>query len=347
MDLRDWIMGISKNKSDKLQCRKLMAINTAKLARQITWKSSKQTYCIGRLMADRHLVDDFYRAYAYLRWVDDIIDETDQTDEEQNCFIARQRKLVDDVFQGEFKGDVQPEEIILTDLVRNNPSPESGLESFIKNVFAIIEFDAQRKGRFINGQEFDWYIECLGKAVIDGLQYFIGNAHEYPDAANRYFAAKAAHITHLLRDTLDDIENGYINIPIEYLEKHPFDLTDASHPDFTEYVRERVALARKYFREGKKYIDDLTVLRCKIVGYWYCSRFEYILTTIDRDSFILRSHYGGFQKYLSITKIIGSLIAIPLCQLFSNGLQNNHNRKEEKISKKNGRTNERRGMAKD
>ncbi|MHC4638226.1 MAG: squalene/phytoene synthase family protein [Planctomycetota bacterium] len=294
-----------------------MTLNTAKLSRRITWKSSKQTYCIGRLMVDRHLVDDFYRAYAYLRWVDDIIDESHQTDRERNNFIALQRKLVDDTFQGEFNNGLQPEEQIFVDLVRNNPSSMSGLASFIKNVFAIVEFDARRRGQLIKEQELDWYIECLGKAVIDGLQYFIGHENVYSDAKNRHFASSAAHITHLLRDTVDDIKNGFINIPREYLEKHPFDITDLSHPDFIEYVRKRVTLARELFREGKKYIDSLTVLRCKIVGYWYCSRFEYILKTIERDGFLLRSHYGGVQKALSIAHMIWIAISIPLSQMFS------------------------------
>jgi hypothetical protein len=47
---------------------------TATLARSITWAGSKQTYYTARLMVDRDLMDDFYRAYAYFRWADDMID---------------------------------------------------------------------------------------------------------------------------------------------------------------------------------------------------------------------------------------------------------------------------------
>ncbi len=294
-----------------------MAIDTTKIARRITWKNSKQTYYIGRLMVDRHLVNDFYRAYAYLRWADDIIDEIDQTEADRGNFVTRQHKLIDEVFKGQMIADLQPEELILVDLVRNKSISESGLESFIKNVFAIIEFDARRKHRLITELELDWYIECLGKAVIDGLQYFIGSNYDYPDAANRHLASMAAHITHLLRDTVEDIANGFINIPKEYLDTHPLDLTDPSHPDFIAFVKERVSLAREYFREGKQYIDSLSVLRCKIVGHWYCLRFSFILKTIEQDGYILRSRYDGIQRYLLIGPMIWLLIVVPLSRLFS------------------------------
>ena len=43
--------------------------NTASLARSITRAGSIQTYFTARLMVDRDLVDDFFRAYAYFRWI--------------------------------------------------------------------------------------------------------------------------------------------------------------------------------------------------------------------------------------------------------------------------------------
>ena len=48
-----------------------MSDATAALARAITRAGSKQTYYTARLMVDKALVDDFLKAYAYFRWVDD------------------------------------------------------------------------------------------------------------------------------------------------------------------------------------------------------------------------------------------------------------------------------------
>ena len=161
---------------------------------------------------------------------------------------------------------------------------------------AIIEFDACRRGRLISEDELTWYSNCLGKSATDGLQYFIGNGHPYPNTEDRYLASIAAHITHLLRDMLLDTAEGYINIPREYLEAHGIGPEDVESPPFRAWVRGRVELARQYFREGKRYLDNLDVLRCKIVGYWYCARFEGVLDAIEREGYILRAVYGERHK---------------------------------------------------
>ena len=148
---------------------------TACLARSITWKGSKQTYLTAMLLVDRHLVDDFYRAYAYFRWMDDIIDESKISRAERLHFINRQRSLIDQLYAGQSCKELSPQEQILTELIHNDCKQHSGLQSFIRNMFAIIEFDALRKDRLIDTVELDWYLSTLSKSVTDGLLYFIGN----------------------------------------------------------------------------------------------------------------------------------------------------------------------------
>ncbi len=74
-----------------------MSDATAVLARSITRASSKQAYYTARLLVDKDLVDDFYRAYAYFRWADDIIDASSQSNDQHISFIKRQRELIDAV----------------------------------------------------------------------------------------------------------------------------------------------------------------------------------------------------------------------------------------------------------
>jgi phytoene/squalene synthetase len=273
------------------------------LAQSITWTGSKQTYYIARLMVDRPLMNDFYQAYAYFRWADDVIDVTAQSNDERSSFVQRQRALIEGLYQDEPQSDLTPEEEILADLIHRDRGKNRGLESFIRNMFAIIEFDAYRKGQLISRQELEWYTSCLGQAVVDGLQYFIGNGHPYPKADNRLLAAVAAHITHLLRDMLPDMEDGFINIPREYVQTHDVSLEDVSGSFFRAWVRDRVHQARQFFREGKLYLDTMDVLRCKIVGYWYCARFEGVLDAIERDEYVLRSEYKERHKFSTWLKL--------------------------------------------
>jgi phytoene/squalene synthetase len=275
---------------------------TASLAQSITRTGSKQAYHIARLMVDKDLVSDFYRAYAYFRWADDIIDVSSRSSDERISFIKRQRELIDCLYRNERPDDLIPEEEIIADLIshdradRSHPGEPSGLESFIHNMFAVIEFDAHRKGRLISQQELMRYSDWLSKSVTDGIQYFIGNGHPYPVTEGRYLAATAAHITHLLRDMLPDTADGFINISREYLEAHSIGPEDVGSAAFRAWVRGRVDQARQYFRDGGRYIDELDVLRCKIAASWYCARFEGILDVIERDGYVLRAVYNERSK---------------------------------------------------
>jgi hypothetical protein len=73
-------------------------------------------------------------------------------------------------------------------------------------------------------------------------------------------------------------------------------------------VKNRVQLARKYFAEGKQYLNDLPVLRCRIVGYWYCARFENILDLIEADDYRLRHGYSKPNKLITWIKFTGIAI---------------------------------------
>ncbi len=132
-------------------------------------------------------------------------------------------------------------------------------------------------------------------------------------------AATAAHITHMLRDMVLDTADGYINIPREYLEAHGISPEDVDSPPFRAWVQGRVEKARQYFREGKRYLDELDVLRCKIAGYWYCARFEGVLDTIERDGYILRAVYNERRKLSTWLKMAWLGVSVTLRHIARRG----------------------------
>jgi phytoene/squalene synthetase len=95
---------------------------------------------------------------------------------------------------------------------------------------------------------------------------------------------------------LADTADGFINIPREYLEAHGISPQDVDSAPYRAWVRDRVEQARRYFREGKRFFDELDLLRRKIVGYWYCARFEGLLNAIERDGYVLRAVYDERRK---------------------------------------------------
>ena len=279
-----------------------MSETTAALARSITRTGSNQTYHTIRLLVDRDLVDDCYRAYAYFRWADDIVDVSYRSIDERVSFIGQQRKLIDRLYTGERPDGLTAEEEMVADLIWRDEEENSGLRSFIYNFLSVIEFDAQRMGRLISQEELTWYSNAVGRAVTDCVLHFVGHGYPYPDTESRFLGPIGAHIAHMLRDMLADTADGLINIPREYLEANGILPEDVGAAPYQAWVRERVEQARQHFRDGKRFFDQLDLLRPKVVGYWYCARFEGVLNAIQRDGYVLRVAYNERRRPSSLLR---------------------------------------------
>jgi phytoene/squalene synthetase len=261
------------------------------LAAAITRAASKQTYYTIRFFADRKLVGDAYRAYGYFRWVDDVLDAESGSMSEKIAFANRQKNLLEDLYRGESRMDLCVEEQMLADLVRNDTGENPGLESYLRNMMAVMVFDAERRGRVISQAELSDYSRKLAVAVTDALYYFIGHDDPAPRHEARYLAVTAAHITHMLRDAWEDTGAGYFNVPGEYLQAHGISPQDVDSQTYREWVCSRVRLARRYFQAGQECTAQVKNLRCRLAGYAYTARFEWMLGAIERDHYCLRSEY--------------------------------------------------------
>lgn len=255
-----------------------------------------QTYLIIRFLVDKNLVDDCYRAYAYFRWVDDVIDDSSTTNSERVAFIQRQRALVDGLYKNKSPECLLKQEELIVDLINNDRIENSGLRSFIENFLAIIEFDTQRRGHFVTQNELRLYSNRIGIAVTDAIQYFIKNGHPYPKHPNQYAAATAAHLTHILRDIHEDFAVGYINIPAEYMHKNNLNPEHLDDYALQNWVHAQVKAAREGFRLGKHYIDQLEVLHCKIAAHLFCDRFEVVLNSLERSDYSLHASLNERSK---------------------------------------------------
>lgn len=267
------------------------ASSSSSLAAEITRSASRQTYYTIRLFADRKRVDDAYRAYGYFRWVDDVIDATTGTQEAKVAFAERQQALLNACYQGEVSGEESAEEQMLVDLVQHDTDMNNGLHAYLHNMMDVMIFDANRRGRTISQVELFEYSRKLSVAVTEALYYFIGHNDPSPVHEARYLAVTAAHITHMLRDAVEDVEDGYFNIPHEYLKLRNFSPKDVTCQAYREWVCGRVQLAREYFRLGRECMAKVKNLRCRIAGFAYTARFEWMLRTIERDRYCLRSEY--------------------------------------------------------
>ena len=261
------------------------------LAPSITKTASKQTYYTIHFLADRDRVADAFRAYAYFRWVDDILDTETGLSVERSAFIRRQESILESCYRGEAIRDVTIQEQMLIEMVQRDTEKNSGLQSYLRNMMAVMAFDAERRGRNISQNELNEYTRWLAVAVTEALHYFIGHDDYSPQNDARYLAVSAAHITHMLRDTYDDVQAGYFNIPREVLDANHITPQNVESQAYQAWVWGRVQLARSYFKYGKEHFRQVGNLRCRLAGFAYIARFEWLLDTIEREAYLLRPHY--------------------------------------------------------
>jgi len=267
------------------------------LAAAITKAASKQTYYTIRFFVDRGRVEDAYRAYGYFRWLDDVLD-SESSCEDDTCsqlekitFVNRQKSLLEACYRGEFPENLSAEEQMLVDLVRHDTEKNIGLQSYLRNMMAVMIFDASRRGHIISQAELSGYSHALAVAVTEALYYFIGHDDPSPRHEARYLAVTAAHITHMLRDAIEDVETGYFNTPREYLQANRLSPQDVENKSYRELVCGRVQLARIYFEAGREATAQVKNWRCRLAGYAYTARFEWMLGAIERDCYRLRAEY--------------------------------------------------------
>jgi phytoene/squalene synthetase len=265
--------------------------SSASLAAELTWRSSRQAFWTIRWLVDRQRVADAFRAYGYFRWVDDCLDLELSLSGDRTTFLARQQDVAARCYAGRPPAPSCPEEDMLIELIHNNPASEGGLASYIKNLFQVMAFDCERRGRLITAAELDGYTHSLSVAVTDALLWFIGHDQAEVFSAERYLPAAAAHMVHMLRDAHDDLPAGYVNIPVEVLTQAGMTPGEFEHPAYRAWVRERVELAKDYFRQGRDYLAQLDSLRCRLACFAYQERFVWLLGAIERTHYILQPAY--------------------------------------------------------
>jgi phytoene/squalene synthetase len=272
---------------------------TMELAPSITKAASKQTYYTIRFLADRELAADAYRAYAYFRWVDDSLDAETSSSLERSVFVERQKSLLEKCYRGEAPREASTsiQEMMLAELVRKDHEKNSGLQCYLRNMMTVMAFDAERRGRLISQIELNEYTRSLAIAVTEAMHYFIGHCCYSPRSEARYLAVNAAHITHMLRDTFDDVRAGYYNIPREVLDANHISPQDVLSDAYRAWVQSRVQLARKCFKAGREYLHQAANARCRLAGYMYAARFEWLLDTITREGYCLRPQYNERKSF--------------------------------------------------
>lgn len=285
------------------------------LAARITKAGSRQTYFTFRCLADRERVKAGFQAYAYFRWLDDLLDCTSGTAQGKAELLERQMSMLDACYRREAPGEVTTEEQMLVDLVQADLEEHSGLQIYLRNMMQVMAFDVARCGRLVSQAELDEYSRLLSSAVTELMYYLFGHDHSPAPDNTRYHAVFAAHIVHMLRDLVEDIEVGYFNLPSELVRAGMLSPEQVNSLAFRKWVFSRVALAHKYFQLGRQSIARAKSFRCRLAGYAYIARFEWMLRAIERDQYSLRRDYPERKSFKALVwmvwRVCSSTVKLP------------------------------------
>jgi phytoene/squalene synthetase len=289
---------------------------SASLAATITRAASTQTYCTIRLLVDGQRRQDAFRAYGYFRWLDDVLDAETASSSvaeaerlERRRSLGRQQWLLDECLRGQPPSGVTPEEGMLVDLARHAGPADSGLVSYLRHMMLVMAFDEERRGRLVSRAELDRYTRSLAIAVTEATHHFVGPGTAGPQDPDRYRAASAAHILHMLRDTFDDLRAGYYNVPREFLEAHGIGPDDIHSTAYRRWVADRVDLASEELEAGRSYLGRVADWRTRLAGLAYVARFEWLITAIRRDGYRLRPTYAAGVDLSSALRLGSNVVA--------------------------------------
>jgi hypothetical protein len=176
-------------------------------------------------------------------------------------------------------------------------------------MMTVMPFDARHRGHHIAHDDLEMYERHLAIGVTEALHYFIGHGQRSPQTEARYLAARGAHITHMLRDTFEDLSAGYFNISCEYLKFHRITPQAVHSTPYKAWVKSRVHRARECFAAGKAYLAQVQNLRCRLAGYLYIGRFEWVLDAIEREGYCLRAAYPERKRRSAGGRLIVSALS--------------------------------------
>ena len=265
---------------------------SASLAAEITHTASLQTYYTIQTLVPEARRFDALRAYAYFRWVDDMIDG-DACDQPARVeFLNEQKELLYACLEGRAPVSLRHEEWMLVDLVQGPLTSDAGLRIYLTYMMDVMEYDTHRRNRRLTQKRLNWYSRRLATAVTEAVFTFIGESAEPALVPQRYDAADAAHIVHMLRDLCDDLDVGYNNIPVEIIPGDRVLPSELDHPRFKNWVRSRIETAKYLFAAGRRYLQGVENSRCRIAGALYEARFQGVIAAIENEGYTLRRDYS-------------------------------------------------------
>lgn len=195
----------------------------------------------------------FWLWYAYLRVVDDTVDDSSRTKADRIAYLDRQIRLIHDCYMGVAASKSRESEF-LSRLIQFDRAHGARFRASLDGMLAAIRLDGARDGNPIT------YSRLMSQYRLESESYLraIAAASELDVTASvpppGHEAALGAKLAHVLRDLLEDVKNGRLNLSLEEIASHRLSVHDfrarESSAAVREWVANRARLGMLLLREG-------------------------------------------------------------------------------------------------
>jgi phytoene/squalene synthetase len=207
--------------------------------------------------------------FAYLRWVDDTVDNPKIPVEFKIEFINRQKEIIKELLDEneiEYKTN---EEFYISYLIRYSKQYESPqLIEEINNMVEAISWDVERlkKDGIFCDTDLQKYINTMAKSLFNILNIFLLPARSNFNPL--LYLGKFTANAQMLRDLLEDFDAGFINISREDIAKYklnPKELKKDIH--IKEWLKEKIPNLMQILNEETK-TSWKVPFKNKVYVYW-------------------------------------------------------------------------------
>jgi len=262
------------------------------VAKKRTKASNSTAYTLVRLFGRADRREYGFAIYAYFRWLDDIVDSPESSYQEKKSLMERQGEFLEGLYAGRpIPAGTLLEEQLARCFVAFDRQNQFALRNDVLGMFAVLMHDLGRSGEPLASSELNAYILMESRAFVNMIRFFCGEEGDFPGAQD-YCEGVACKLVHLLRDFREDLDSGWANIAQEDVAAFGVSLDNINDESFQNWVKSQVQHARDLFAIGKRDLESSHNLRYKVADILYCTKYEDILTTIEKDGFRLRVSYN-------------------------------------------------------
>jgi phytoene/squalene synthetase len=262
-------------------------------ARQALLRSSTFTYLLS-LLLPRKARTLFWVWYAYLRWVDDTVDDGSGSQEDGCKFLDRQMQLLHELYEKK-RPQLCTEEEFLATLVAYDFGRGGMLQEPLREMLAAIRFDIERHGTPADHSELYRNYDREVSSYLFTIAYFC-SAPVTPTQLPAAEAARGAKIAHILRDFIVDCREGQFNVSRQEIDAYrlePADLgTDIRRAAGRRWVAAKVRIAERQLRNGLHEAKSVEGIRYRAIVAMLVAKYQTYLFQNRLDRFLLRPKFG-------------------------------------------------------